>query len=87
MSAKPIRVAVLSHSGVLLGYVTRKPSNGSWRSLGQVPRINLNARPSDGGPATRECEVMTIETAEWMSRGWSARLRENEKPPAKMEPA
>lgn len=77
MSAKPIRVAVLAHNGTLLGYVTRKPTNGSWRSLGLLPRVHLK-RPGQW-PTTRQCETY--------GTGWAARLYENEPPPPVLEPA
>lgn len=82
----PIRLAVLSHDGTLLGYLTRRPSNGSWRALGALPRVTLNSHPK-GFPSTREC----VNQAVWLSEGviapmWTARLYEGEEPPPNLEP-
>lgn len=83
-TAKPIRIAVLAHDGTLLGYVMRKPHNGSWRMLGKNPRVTLCKKHG-----ARECMRGRMTTAEGIATGiasgWVAVLSENESPPADME--
>lgn len=76
MSAKPLRVAVLAHDGTLLGYVTRKPTNGNWRNLGSLPRVIL--RKGTTFPSTREC----CRTGD--GSRFAATLYEGEQPPPNM---
>lgn len=76
-TAKHIRVAVLAHDGTLLGYVSRKPTNGNWRNLGKLPRVIL--RKGTEFPSTRECYPTRNEEK------FAVRLYEGEKPPPNME--
>jgi hypothetical protein len=76
VTAHPIRVAVLAHDGALLGYVTRRPTNGNWRNLGALPRIIL--RKGTEFPSTRECNGLDGE--------WWVKLYEGETPPANLAP-
>lgn len=76
-TAKHIRVAVLAHDGTLLGYVSRKPTNGNWRNLGRLPRVIL--RKGTEFPSTREC-------AKSHGAGdWRVTLYYGEQPPPNME--
>lgn len=77
MSAKPLRIAVISHDGTLLGYVQRKPTNGNWRNLGRPPRVSVTRKVG-----ALECDRVWVTGTGWL---WTVRVAEGETPPADME--